>query len=124
MHTYQGISFEVKPLSQFMTEPLHAHWIITKHALRYLHGMINLGLRYTIRYVRFHGYNDIDWSENTIAKKSTSGCCFNLAFATISWMSRKHKSISLSMVEAEYIAARMASSNVICLRKLFGDLFK
>ena len=38
-------------------------------------------------------------------------------------MSRKQKSISLSTAEAEYIAASMASCEVVWLRKLFSELF-
>ena len=46
VNTRPDISFAVKTLSQFMTEPHHVHWVIAKHVLRYLHGTINLGLRY------------------------------------------------------------------------------
>ena len=38
-------------------------------------------------------------------------------------MSRKQKSVALSIAEAEYIAASMASCEVVWLRKLFSELF-
>jgi len=38
-------------------------------------------------------------------------------------MSRKQKSVALSTTEAEYIAASMASCEVIWLRKLFSEFF-
>eukprot|EP00253_Pinus_taeda_P035948 PITA_35948 len=38
-------------------------------------------------------------------------------------MSRKQKSVALSTVEAKYIAASMASSEGVWLRKLFSELF-
>eukprot|EP00253_Pinus_taeda_P014762 PITA_14762 len=47
-----------------------------------------------------------------------------LGSASISWMSRKHKSVALSTVEAEYIAASMACYEVYWLKKLFNELFK
>lgn len=46
------------------------------------------------------------------------------AWAMISWMSWKHKFISLSTTEAEYIAASMANCEAVWLRKLFGELFE
>eukprot|EP00253_Pinus_taeda_P027259 PITA_27259 len=56
-------------------------------------------------------------------RRSTSGCCFSLHSASISWMSRKQKSVALSTVEVEYIVASMASCEVVWLRKLFSELF-
>ena len=47
VNTRLDIFFVVNTLSQFMTEPLHAHWITAKHVLRYLHGLITLGLIYS-----------------------------------------------------------------------------
>ena len=39
-------------------------------------------------------------------------------------MSRKQKSVALSTVKAEYIAASMASCEAVWLRKLFGEMFE
>eukprot|EP00253_Pinus_taeda_P005064 PITA_05064 len=49
------ICFVVNTLSQHMVEPHHSHWIGTKNMLRYLHGTITHGLRYTIGDVRLLG---------------------------------------------------------------------
>lgn len=106
-----------------MTKPLHAHWVIFEHVLRYLHGTINIGLRYTIIDVRLHGYIDVDWARNIDDRNITSGCCFSLGSAIISWMSRKQKYISLDTTEAEYIAASMDNYEAVWLMKLFGQLF-
>lgn len=38
-----------------MIRSLHAHWVATNHLLRYLHGIINLGLRYIVGDVSLHG---------------------------------------------------------------------
>eukprot|EP00253_Pinus_taeda_P027261 PITA_27261 len=58
-----------------------------------------------------------------VERRSTSGCCFSLHFSSISWMSRKQKSVALSTVEVEYIAASMDSCEIVWLRKLFSELF-
>ena len=70
------------------------------------------------------GYTDADWAGSVVDRKSTSGCCFNLGSASISWMSRKQKSVALSTAEAEYIAASMACCEAVWLRKLFSELFQ
>jgi len=40
------ICFGMNVSSQFMNDPLHAHWVASKQILRYLHGTFKLGLRY------------------------------------------------------------------------------
>ena len=73
--------------------------------------------------MRLLGYIDVDWAGSVVDRKSTYGCCFTLGSASISWMSRKQKSVALSIAEAEYIAASMAYCEVVWLRKLFSELF-
>eukprot|EP00253_Pinus_taeda_P002235 PITA_02235 len=117
------ICFPVNTLSQFMVEPHHIHWIAAKNILIYLRDTITYRLRYTATIVRFHGYFDADWASSVGDRKSTSGCCFSLGSALLSWMSRKQKSVALSTTESKYIAASMASCDAVWLRKLFSELF-
>lgn len=44
VNTCPDICYVVSTLSQFMTKPLHNHWVAAKHVLRYLHGTINSSL--------------------------------------------------------------------------------
>ena len=118
------VCFAVSTLSQHMVEHHHIHWIGAKNLLRYLRGTINHGLRYTVGSLRLHGYTDADWAGSVVDRKSTSGYCFTLGSASISWMSRKQKSMALSTTEAEYIAACMAYWEATWLRKLFSELFE
>eukprot|EP00253_Pinus_taeda_P017265 PITA_17265 len=124
VNTCPYICYAVNALSLFITKPHHTHWIAARHILRYLHGSITLGLGYSAGNVQIHGYIDTDWAVNDIDRKSTFGCYFSLGFSMISWMSRKQKSVALSTVEAENIAASMASWEAVWLRKLFGELFE
>eukprot|EP00253_Pinus_taeda_P008121 PITA_08121 len=110
-------------LSQRMVEPHHIHWIGAENLLRYLHGTITYGLRYTAEDVRLIGYTYADWAGNVVDPKSTSVCCFSLEFASISWMSKKQNSAALSTIEVEYIAASMTSCEALWLQKLFNELF-
>jgi hypothetical protein len=49
--------------------------------------------------------------------------CFSLGYDMISWAIRKHKSIGLSTVEVEYIAACDACREAVWLCKLVSRLF-
>jgi hypothetical protein len=108
-----------------MSEPRHRHWIAAKHVLRYLRGSIAYGLRYiSSGGVLLHGYADSDWAGSSLDRKSTSGYCFSLGSAMISWSSKKQGSIAQSTAEAEYIAASNASREAVWLRKLCLGCFK
>jgi hypothetical protein len=87
-------------------EPKHEHWIAGKHVLRYIHGTLNYGLRYTASSdIQLHGFTNLDWEGSAEDIKSTSGMCFSLGSTMISWGRRKHKSVTLSTTKEEYIAA-------------------
>jgi hypothetical protein len=108
-----------------MCDPKHIHMIAVKHILRYVRGTIAYGLRYTSSGgVMLHGFTDSDWMGSVVDRKSTSGYCFSLGSAMISWSSRKQGSIAQSTAEAEYIAASTASRETVWLRKLLSNLFR
>jgi hypothetical protein len=124
VNTRPDLCFVVDKLSQFMVEPKRVHWMATKHVLRYLRGTVKFGLSYIQGDgVKLVGYSDVDWVGNSVDRKSTSGCCFNLGSRAISWFNRKHKSVALSFAEVEYMAANLASCEAIWLQKLLMGLF-
>ena len=69
------------------------------------------------------GFTDSDSAGCVRDRKSTYSCCFNLGSAAVSWFSRKQKSVALSTVEAEYMAASLASCEALWLHKLLVNLF-
>ena len=97
-----------------MCKPRKVHWVATKHILRYLQGTVDYGLDYRQGGgVRLAGYTDSDWAGCASDRRSTSGCCFGLSSAVVSWFSRKQQSVALSSVEAEYMAASLSSCEAI-----------
>jgi hypothetical protein len=73
-----------------MVELRQVHWVVEKHVMRYLRGIVGSGLRYIKGDgVRLHGYSDSDWVDIAVDKNSTSCGCFNLGLVVISWYSRK-----------------------------------
>jgi hypothetical protein len=124
VNTQLDICFAVNTLSQFQVEPRHEHWIVAKHILRYLRGTLNYGLRYALNIdVQLHGFTDSDWEGSADEKNSTSGICFSLGSAMISWASRNQRSVALNTAEAEYIVACDACTKAVWLRKLISGLF-
>jgi hypothetical protein len=114
----------VNTLSQFLVEPINVHLVATKHVMRYLKGTIDCGLSYDGDHdLTLSGYIDTDWAGSVSNRKITSGCCFSLGSAMISWQNRKQSSISLGTSEAEYISACSTSCEAIWLRKLLTGLF-
>ena len=114
-----NICFAVSTVSSYLVEP---HFINARNLLRCLQDTISHGLRYIAGDVRLLEYINVDWAGSVVDRKSTSGC-FTLGSASISWMSRKQKSVALSTAEAECIVASMTSCEAVWLRKLFSELF-
>ena len=124
VNTKLDICFAVSALGQFMCESRQMHWVVAKHVLRYLCGTVGYGLRYTSSSdLTLVSYSDSDWVGSVDDQKSTSRCCFSLGSAMVSWFSRKQLTVSLSIVEAEYIVACVAAQEAVWLRKLLEGLF-
>ena len=83
-------------LSQYLVKPRLVHLIAAKHVMRYLKGMIDLGLYYGRDHdYRLYGYMDSDWVRSSTYIKSTSGGCYCLGSVMISWFSPVLLSVQL-----------------------------
>jgi len=88
--------------------------------------ILRYGLRYTSsRGIWLHGFTSSDWMGSVVDWKSTSGYCFSVDLAMISWSSRKQGSVAQSTAEAEYISEphysnRITYNNVFCLYSVLG----
>jgi hypothetical protein len=123
-NTRPDMCFAVNTVSQFLVEPRRVHLVAAKHVMRYLKGTMDYGLSYDGDHdFTLIGYTDADWAGSVADRKSTSGCCFSLRSAMISWQSRKQSSIALSTAEAEYIDACSSRCEALWLRKLLTGLF-
>jgi hypothetical protein len=73
-----------------MVESRRVHLMVGKHVLRYMKGTVYYGLIYVSDHeIRLQGYVDSDWVDSVADQKSTSGCCFILGSAMISWLDGK-----------------------------------
>jgi len=55
--------------------------------------------------VKLQGFKDVDWASSRSDQKSTSRGILNIGSTIVSWYSRKQRSITLSLVEVEYMDA-------------------
>ena len=55
-------------------------------------------------------------------RKSTSGYAFNKGTWVVSWRSKKQPIVSLSSIEAEYIALCNATCDAVWLRRILEDI--
>ena len=118
------ICYAVKNLSQAMVKPTKLFWKVGKHVLRYLKGTSEYGLWYKqMDAVKLHGFTDVDWAGNPMEKNRTSGGVFSIISTIVSWYNRKQRSVALSSVEAEYMAASQATCETIWMRKILVSLF-
>jgi len=68
-----------------MVKPTKVHWVVAKHVLRYLRGIVEFGLRYAqVDGMKLESFPDVDWEGSSIDKKSTSGCTFSVISTDVS----------------------------------------
>ncbi|KAL0347920.1 UNVERIFIED_CONTAM: Retrovirus-related Pol polyprotein from transposon TNT 1-94 [Sesamum angustifolium] len=72
--------------------------------------------------LRLVGYSDADGSADRDERKSTSRYAFLLGGTTITWCNEKQACISLSTMEAEYVASTPAIQEAIWLRRFLKSL--
>ena len=88
----------------------HVRLMVANHAIRYLKGTFDYGLKYDANQkINLEGYVDLDWVGSAIDRKSTSGCCFSMGSSVISWFSRKKYCVELGTAEAAYVTACLAT---------------
>ena len=67
------------------------------------------------------GYCDANWARDFDDRKSTSRGCFFLGSNLVSWLNKKQNCISLSTIEAKYIATGSSCSQLIWMRNMLND---
>eukprot|EP00253_Pinus_taeda_P022318 PITA_22318 len=111
-------------LSQAMVQPTKLFWKVAKHVLRYLRGTSQYGLWYRwSKGVKLQGFTYSDWAGSPTDQKSISGGIFNLVSAAVSSYNRKKRSVALSSVEVEYMAASQTACEAIWMKKILVGLF-
>lgn len=114
--TRPDIANAVSILSQFNDCFSETHWKAAKRVLRYLKGTINYCLTFSKTNTEINAFVDADWASNEVDRRSYTGFVFKLGGSTVSWQSRKQKTVALSSTEAEYMALSDACKEALFIR--------
>ena len=88
-NTRLDICFSMNTLSQYLIQPRRVHLIAAKHVMRYLKCIIEFSLYYVGNHdYILYGYTNADWVGSASDRKNTSGGCYSMGPAMISWFSR------------------------------------
>jgi hypothetical protein len=87
----------------------------------YIAGTINHGLCYN-QQTSITGYTDSDWAEDRDTYRSTTGFIFTLNGGSVSWCSRRQKTVASSSCQAEYMAANETAKEAIWIHNLQDEL--
>ena len=111
-------------VSRLMSRPGKKHWEAVKWILRYLKGSLDTCLCFTGASLKLQGYVDADFVGDIDNRKSTIEFVFTLGDIAISWVSNLQKIVTLSTIEAEYVAATEAGKEMIWLHGFLDELGK
>jgi hypothetical protein len=121
--TRPDLAYAVTHLSQFNSSPTLVHLQAAKRVLRYLKGTRSLKLTY--RYgndLYLEGFCDASYGNCLDTRRSFWGYLFQLGEATISWRSRRQRSVATSTTEAEYMALSMTSKHYLWTMRALVEL--
>ncbi|UYV61328.1 hypothetical protein LAZ67_1004381 [Cordylochernes scorpioides] len=121
--TRPDLMFSVTRLAQFSSNPGRRHWQAAKHVLRYLHGSINLSLVYRRTDSNdVCAYSDADWASNIDDRRSNSGTAITIGHSLVIWKTSKQKCVSLSTMEAEYLALSQTTKEAVWIATILKEL--
>jgi hypothetical protein len=118
------LSYPIGQLARFMQTPRVLHLRLAKQVLRYLCGSVTAGILYTADHLSdnlYTYYSDATWGSES-DRVSFQGWCATRAGGAVLWTAKRQKSVALSSMEAEFMAASEASKEVAWLEKLNVDL--
>ena len=120
--TRKDIMYGVNLISRFMESPKDSHWQESKIIMRYVSRTKDLGIMYsTSENFKLIGYTKSENGGSIDDRKNTSGYTFHFGTGVVSWATKKHPIVTLSSVEAEYVATSVACQ-VVWMRRVLKDL--
>ncbi|KAE8679934.1 Phospholipase D p1 [Hibiscus syriacus] len=124
-HTRPDVAFSVNKEAQYMHAPREFHLAAVKRILRYLAGTFNYGLTFSgtgSKSFEVVAFVDADWGGSLDDRRLVSGHMVFLGACPVVWCSRKHKTISRTIMEAEYRSIAEATAEVTWVSSLLGEL--
>jgi len=134
--TRPDIAHAAYALACHMQAPTRRNMIAAERVLRYLAGTRDLGLVFGSHngssagdsrgrsqlHVDVCAYADADWANGKVDRRSITGWISKINGDTISWASKKQRTVALSTCEAELYAESAAIQEVLWMRGLLKEL--
>ena len=114
------IKYNVGVCARYQVNPKESHMITLKIIIKYVKTTADFSVWYNKNTNDvLTGCSNANWAGNANNRKSTSGGCFYVGNNLVSWMSKKQNSISLFIIEAEYIATGSCCTQLLWMQKLW-----
>jgi hypothetical protein len=125
--TRPDVLFAVHKMTRKTHVPTKSDWKLVVKTFRYLKQTIDLKLfinpsKRTDAKIRVEGYSDADWTGSRKDRKSISGGVTFLNEMPISWHMKKQSMVSLSTMEAEYVACSEAAKESLGIREIAKEI--
>jgi hypothetical protein len=126
--TRPDIAHAVNECARHVSDPGQQHWQAVKRIMRYLVGTTNNGLVYKANgtisdmKISMDTYVDADWAGDKDDRKSTTGYLTKINGNTITWSSKKQRTVALSSAEAEYMAIASGAQECKWMMQLLNEL--
>ena len=134
--TRPDIAHAAYALASHMQAPRRRHMVMAERVLRYLAGTKEVGLVFgahngamvgesrgwTNLQVDVCAFADADWANDKGDRRSITGWVSKLNGDTISWSSKKQRTVALSTCEAELYAEAAAIQEVLWMRGILKEL--
>ena len=123
--TRPDISYTVNVLSQFQENPGMKHWDTLLKLLGYLDKTKNFKLNLSnVQTIDLKCFSDSDFAANRDDRVSMGGMIFFIDKVPISWRTFKHKCVSLSTMEAEYISLTESAKEMVWIQNILVECEK
>lgn len=120
--TRPDICYATNILSQFQANPGMKHWEALLKLLGYLKSTINYKLELSrIKNLNLKCFSDSDFAANRDDRVSMGGYILFLDKSPISWKTFKHKCVSLSTMEAEFVSLTEAAKELIWVKNVLQN---
>ncbi|XP_047339676.1 uncharacterized protein LOC124943170 [Impatiens glandulifera] len=107
-----------------MERPTEIHLNAAKKVIRYIKGTLDLGILYNRgNEGNLVGFTDSDYAGDLDDRRSTSGYVFKLGKGAVAWASKKQPIVTLSTIEAEFVAAALCACQAVWMKRLLKTLF-
>lgn len=119
--TRPDICYAVNIFSQFQQNPGRIHWEGLLRLLGYVHYTQHYKLKLSCSKPQLIVFTDADFAANRDDRKSLGGQLVLLDNSPVDWRTFKEKSVSLSTMEAEFIAMTEASKNLVWFDRILTE---